>query len=135
MTQQTTAPRHTFRRNERIKSRKAIEALFAGKRDAMTCWPMRVIYLKRELSPDRATADILVSVPKRKLKHAVDRNRVKRVVREAYRLNKHILTDKLEGKGVAVSIAFILLAAELPDTATVMQRVRDALTKIGERLC
>ncbi len=135
MTEQPTAQRHTFKRDERIKSRKAIEALFAGKRDTMTCWPLRVLFQKREQAPGRATVDVLVSVPKRKLKHAVDRNRVKRVVREAYRLNKHILAEKLDGKGFAISIAFVWLAAELPDTHAVMQRVREALTKIGERLC
>ena len=78
--------RYTFPKKEKLKSKKLIEQLFSeGK--SVTAFPLRLIYLKTPLIYD-VKAQTGVSVSKRHFKRAVDRNRIKRLMREAYRLNK-----------------------------------------------
>ena len=78
--------RYTFPKKEKLKSKKLIEQLFSeGK--SVTAFPLRLIYLKTPLNYD-VKAQTGVSVSKRHFKRAVDRNRIKRLMREAYRLNK-----------------------------------------------
>lgn len=76
-------------RHERLAGKKAIERLFkhSGSR-AMIAFPLRVVFAS---APDSSCTRMMVSVPKRLLKRAVDRNRVKRQVREAYRQHKSLL--------------------------------------------
>jgi len=77
----------TFSKAEKLKSKKLIEALFQeGK--SISAYPLRLVYLKTEFE-DNIAAKTGVSVNKRNFKHAVDRNRIKRLMREAFRLNKH----------------------------------------------
>lgn len=74
----------------------------------------------------------MFSVSKRHFKHAVDRNRTKRLIREAYRLNKEILFNQLKEK--SLNIAFIWISDELSDFATVEAKVKNLLQRIGENL-
>ena len=91
----------TFPKEEKLKSRKMIETLFAeGK--SFKKFPIKIFYLKTESEITQAT----FAVPKRNFKLAVSRNRIKRQMREAYRLNKHIVTDK-DGAKFAVLLLFI----------------------------
>jgi len=79
--------RFKFRKKEKLKSRKMIAALFSEGKSA-TKYPVRMIYLESEgLNVSKAA----FSVPKRSFKSAVDRNRFKRLMREAYRLHKNTL--------------------------------------------
>ena len=83
----------TLRKPERLNRKKIIERMFAGGSRSFSLFPLRVVYLP---VPDlEAQAAILVSVSKRRFKRAVKRNRVKRQIREAYRLNKHLLLPAL----------------------------------------
>ncbi|MBY8963372.1 ribonuclease P protein component [Flavobacterium sp. D11R37] len=86
--------RYTYPKSEKLKSRNIIEKMFAeGK--TVSKYPLRLVYVP--LQDD--TEGILkmgVSVSKRNFKRAVDRNYYKRLLREAYRLNKHIITEKLQ---------------------------------------
>lgn len=76
----------TFKKKDKLKSRKLIEKLFdEGK--SVTVFPLRMLYLKTT-HEDGSVIKTGVSVSKRNFKKAVDRNRVKRLLREAYRLNK-----------------------------------------------
>ena len=78
---------------------------------------------------------ILVSVPKRYFKRAVKRNRVKRLLREAYRHNKHILLERLSSvSDRQMLLAFIWIDNRLCDSATVNQRVAGLLERLAERV-
>ncbi len=88
-------PTFTFKKAERLKSRKVIELLFKDGK-SFGAYPLRLVFLKNEEPRSNAPVQFTVSVPKRSFKSAVARNRIKRKVREAWRLNKHWLYEKLE---------------------------------------
>ncbi len=125
---------HTFGKKERIVSKKLIETLFEkGESDACTAFPLKAVYKQIERNEGEAAAQILISVPKKRFKHAVDRNRVKRQVRESYRLNKPIVTDKIAAERQLL-VAFIWLSDKHYPTDEVMRRTTSLLKKIAERL-
>ena len=104
----TTAP--TFKKEERIVSNLLIETLFEkGNSQSLSAYPLRAVYLRTEHREGCAPVQLLISVPKKKFKHAVDRNRVKRQIREAYRKNKAILEGTV-GEEQMLLIAFIWLS-------------------------
>lgn len=76
----------TYSSKEKLKSKKLIEQLFQEGR-SISVFPMRLVYLKTVFD-DGVNIKTGVSVSKRHFKNAVDRNRIKRLLREAYRLNK-----------------------------------------------
>jgi len=84
----------TYPKNERLKSKTTIGLLFSeGK--SVSKYPLRLVYRQAEAGSDEKIK-IGVSVSKKYFKRAVDRNYFKRVLRETYRLNKHLLWDNLE---------------------------------------
>ena len=83
----------TFNKKEKLKSKKIIDQLFT-KGQSVSAYPLRLIYMPTTFS-ENTIAKTGVSVSKRKFKKAVDRNRIKRLLREAYRLNKAIYFNNL----------------------------------------
>ena len=82
---------------------------------------------------DGPKVKVLLSVPKRKLRHAVDRNRAKRQLRETYRLNKPTLVGALSEKQ-ALHLAFMWLSDKPVDTKVIEKKVINLLLRIGEQL-
>lgn len=125
---------HTYlTQKERLNSRILIEKLFAGGSKSFPAFPLRVVYIPVEgnhLPP----VSLLISVPKKRFKRAVKRNRVKRQIREAFRKNKQILTEPLANTGTKLAIAFIWLDNELHASEEVDLKVRKLLQLIAERL-
>lgn len=93
-------------------------------------YPIRVVWSASKT--EEPSLKVLMSAPKKKLKHAVDRNRVKRLLREAYRLQKKPLTDLVAEYGLQVQMAFIWIPNEVLDYPKVERKVADALTKIQQ---
>lgn len=86
--------RFLFPKKERLKSRKIIQALFK-KGQSYAVYPLRLVWLKKtDTADDKPDIQITVSVSKRKFKKAVMRNRIKRQMREAWRLNKPTLKEE-----------------------------------------
>ena len=86
--------RFTYPKNEKLKSQSTIDSLFSiGK--SVSKYPLRLVYVPIALENDEKIK-FGVSVSKKNFKHAVDRNYFKRVLRETYRLNKHLLIDNLD---------------------------------------
>lgn len=130
----SAAERFTLSKEERICSKKLINELFTGNGRSMTAFPLRVVFMKRTIVDDQPRAAMLVSVPKRYFKHAVDRNRVKRQVREAFRRNKTIITQNLTDDHEAVAMAFVWLTDEKFPSSEVENRMVRLLTRISECL-
>ncbi|MFV0541408.1 MAG: ribonuclease P protein component [Aestuariibaculum sp.] len=78
--------RLSFNKKEKLKSKKLIEQLFT-EGQSVSAYPLRLVYLQTTYT-ENIIAKTGVSVSKRNIKNAVDRNRVKRLMREAYRLHK-----------------------------------------------
>ena len=88
-------PDFTFKRAERLKSRKVIEQLFK-QGQSFAQYPLRIVWVEMAEPRSEFPAQFALSVSRKKFKRAVDRNRIRRLVREAYRLNKHVLYGGLE---------------------------------------
>ena len=100
---------YRFRKNERLKSNEKIASLFSTGH-TITAPPLKLFYLEE---PDNAcSVKIAFTVPKKSFKKAVTRNRIKRLLREAYRLNKADYFNNIEG-----NFAFLILylGKEVPD--------------------
>lgn len=102
--------RFTLKQKERLKSRKAIEVLFReGKR--LTRGPVRVLYRSSETAGLR----LGVTVSSRLFPHAAGRNRVKRLLRECWRLQKNPLREQLQNKGTGLDVFLLYTDKKLPD--------------------
>ena len=90
----------SYGKEEKLKSKKLIEALFI-ERQSVAKYPLRLAFKKLEVEDpisEKAELQVAVSVSKKHFKKAVDRNYFKRVLRESYRLNKHLILDQISGK-------------------------------------
>jgi len=126
----------TFTKAERICKQRQMDRLFGGGGGhAMTNYPLRMVYVTAERGHGEPAAQILISVPKRHLKHATERNRVKRQVREAYRHWRHLLADAIEEKHVGgVDIAFVWLSDKMLASDVVGRKVRLLLLRVAEKI-
>lgn len=123
---------HRFPKAEHLRLRNDIDALFSAGAKALTAYPLRVVY--REVNhKEGPKVKVLLSVPKRKLRHAVDRNRAKRQLREAYRLNKPTLLETL-GDKQGLHLAFMWLSDKPVDSKVIEKKVINLLHRIGEQL-
>lgn len=123
-----------FPKKERLDSRKQIEMLFGGgSSQSMAAFPLRVVYIKKERARGDVPVQLLVSVSKRHFKHAVDRNRVKRQIREVYRQNKQLLCDVVP-ETEQVLMALVWLADEHYSTQEVEKRVVKLMQRMVEKL-
>ena len=100
--------RSTLPKNERLSWKRHIDFLFQ-KGASFVAFPLRVIYLPIDKDDSETPVSMLVSVSKKRLKHAVDRNYIKRRVRESYRLRKHDLTHLYSEKNKTLLLAFLYL--------------------------
>ncbi|MBR4783107.1 MAG: ribonuclease P protein component [Bacteroidaceae bacterium] len=124
-----------FRKTERITSRKEIESLFErGKSSAITAMPLRAVYQESRQEEAGVPVKVLVSVSKKRLRHAIDRNRAKRQIREAYRLQHHSLTEALVTRGKQLRLAFIWLSTQPEPSAMVSRSVERILHSITLKL-
>lgn len=98
-------PSNSLSINEKLKSRKVLDALFAEGR-VLHGGPVRLLYLVQPYV-DGFPVKMAVTAPKRAMKFAHDRNRMKRLMREAYRTNKHQLIQYCHLKKIGLAILFI----------------------------
>jgi ribonuclease P protein component len=122
------AKQFTLGKNERLKSRKLIGQLFEQGKKIMVA-PYRVLYL---LSGPVEHPSLVfgVGVSVKNFKKAVDRNRVKRLTREAYRLQKKELEEKIKEGKSQLSVFFIYTGNELPEYDEVYKKIGTALKKM-----
>ena len=133
-------PTYTLGKNERLKSRKAIDQLFTvGK--SFSIFPFKVIYAKtitssanKETDEQRSTTNeqlkCAFSVSKKHFKKAVYRNRIKRLMREAYRLQKMDLQSQLYQSNKNLFVFILYVSKELPDHTLVVLKMNAVLKKL-----
>lgn len=116
---------NTFRKHERLCSRKEIERLFENGSSA-NAFPLKIIFIERNELPE-IPAKTLFVVPKRNFRKAHDRNRLRRRMREAFRQNKQGLYESLKKKGKRLSIALLYNTKKETEYAVIEQALNKLL--------
>lgn len=112
----------TLPRQERLKSRKLIQKVFDRNSPSVSAYPLRAV-LYRSSEEGEHLPQILITVPKRNFKKAVDRNRIKRWIREAYRLQKTPFPG-------TTSLAFLYVGKEQTSFVQVERLMQQVLNKL-----
>jgi ribonuclease P protein component len=116
----------SFKKEERLSSKKVIDRLFS-EGDSFLTFPIKVVFLEIP-NYSKSPLQAAFSVGKRNFKLAVHRNQIKRKIREAYRLNKHILYKELGEKQLA--IFFIFIGKTIPDFKLIEKAMKKAMEKL-----
>lgn len=127
-----TERRYTLSKEERLSWKRHIDRLFTEGR-SFVAFPLRVVYLLSNEEGMPVRASFLVSVPKKRFKRAVKRNRIKRQVREAYRMHKYDLWESLEAKDKRMLIAFLYVDNELHSSVTMEKAMTKAIRILREK--
>lgn len=122
--------KNSLSKEERLFLERDIDELFA-KGKAFLAFPLRVLYLPVERK-ESAAVSFFVSVPKKRIRKAHDRNRVKRLVRECYRVRKHDLVHLFEQKQKTLFIGFVYVGDEVSSFAAIHKAMERAMVKIKE---
>jgi len=120
-----------FKKSEHLCLQKEIDALFAARSGTVRSFPFIAIF--RVVPMEEERAKVLLSVPKRRLRHAVDRNRTKRLLRESYRLNKDAFLAALPAD-VSVHIGFVWQADEVATFDRVERKMREVLAALAQKV-
>lgn len=124
----STLAMYSFTKSERLCNKTLFEELIASK-NSFVKYPYRIV-LKESTQTGEYPARIAISVSKKKFKRAVKRNYIKRLTREAYRLNKPEFYAGLQ-PGKTIDILFIYLDDKLPAYEKTEKAVKNALQKIS----
>ena len=117
----------SFKKGERLSSRKSISSLFkTGK--VIKAYPLRILYAHVE--EGKFPASVAISVPKRLFKNAVDRNLLKRRIREAYRLNKPLFYSWLSKLDQQVILVIQYQHKDILDYHSINAALRKTLEKL-----
>lgn len=118
----------TFSKDERLSSKVLLSELME-KGTSFFVHPFRIKWLSAD-HPGKHAVQMAVSVPKKRFKKAVDRNRVKRMVREAYRLNKQELYDALDAKGLKGLLLLVYSTNTQPDYSDLESKIKLILQRL-----
>ncbi|MBD78814.1 MAG: ribonuclease P protein component [Crocinitomicaceae bacterium] len=118
-------------KRERIKSKIEVDLLFR-EGQSFFCFPFKLVYLLKDIGSEQSRTKLLVSIPKRKFKKAVDRNLIRRRIKEAYRQSKNEL--ELPDKGKELLLSFIYAHDEIRDFNELQKRLALSLHKLNVHL-
>ena len=127
--------RLTLQRAERLRNKIDIEHIFVGENKSFITFPLRVIYIENDaITPShtdiKSNVSFLISVSKKKLHHAVDRNHVKRQIREAWRLRKNSIVDNIKTRNKTLSLAFIYIPNEIVSSQVINKCMDKVVSKL-----
>jgi ribonuclease P protein component len=118
----------SFGKKEKLKSKIVIDSLFA-EGNSVKKYPLRLVYLPLESSSENVNK-VAVSVPKRSFKRAVDRIKLKRLMREAYRKNKYLVTNNLDKN---YALMFIYTGRDIWDYDELFRSSEELLKRFMEQ--
>lgn len=121
-----------FSLKEHLKSKSIIERLYSSGA-SVTAFPLRAVFIELPAESPFTTASILISVAKRRFRHAVDRNLVKRRIREAYRLNKQPFIAALDEQQKKLAVAIIYIDTKHNSTEFLKKKMSKLLSSIIEK--
>lgn len=144
------AIKNTYSKQEKLKSRKALEGLFAGGK-SFSIFPIKVFYtlsettckeedsisdLNKPANGEKAQSNVRssVGVSSRIFKKANDRNKVKRLLREVYRTQKHPLYAAMDQKTKSLDVFFLYIGKELPVFAELKETMEKVLDKLVRKI-
>ena len=120
--------KNTFPLKEHLKSKSVIDNLYANG-TSVTAFPLRAVFIEQPETQE-PTAAILINVAKRRFRHAVDRNLLKRRIREAYRTGKHLFIDTLENNGKKMAVAIMYIDTKPSSTEYIKRKMEKLLNAI-----
>lgn len=123
---------HGFPLKEHLKSKSIIDKLYATGA-SVTAFPLRAVFMELPAESPHTTASILISVAKRRFRHATDRNLVKRRIREAYRLNKQPFIGTLNEENKKIAVAIIYIDTKHNSTEFLKRKMQKLLASIIEK--
>ncbi|CAN5582554.1 ribonuclease P protein component [soil metagenome] len=127
-----TASRHTFTKDERLSSRKLIEKIIA-EGTSIHVSPFRLSWAVTKIKTS-FPAQLAIAVPKRFFKRAVDRNRIKRLIREVYRKNKSGIYTLLQSKEKQCALLIVYNGRKVPEYDEVEKKLLLTLQKFEEAI-
>ena len=124
---------HTFRKEEKLCSQKIMGDLFLSG-NTFLCYPVKIVWKKLDVIPSQFPAQAGFSVSKRLFKHAVGRNRLKRLLRESYRLHKSHLYEMLNLTNSRIALMMVYIAREELPYSKIEPAITKAISRINEQL-
>lgn len=124
---------HTFKKAERLNSKILIEKLFQGA-NSFQSFPFKVLWLVNEKDEVDSSAQILISVPKKKFKSAVQRNKIRRRIKEAYRKKKAELYKFLKTKNRNIALILIYIAPNEIEYKEIEEKINVTLERLEKEI-
>lgn len=104
------------------------------KKESVNAFPLKAFYNLNSSVNDESTCKFGVSVPKKKFKRAVDRNHIKRLVKESIRLNKTLLEQSLYKNKQSIHVMIVCYFEEIPEHSFVEEKINKILDRLAKRL-
>jgi len=124
--------RYTFQKNERLTHKPTINKIFQTKGQRLSAFPLSLIFMECQREED-VPAQILISVPKKRIRRAVQRNLIKRRIRESYRMQKHLLFDSI-GNEKQFALAIVYLPTEPHTYKSINKAVKKLIHDFSTRI-
>lgn len=100
----------------------------------MSISPLKALFIKCVLPTDLTAVQVAFVIKKKRMGRAVDRNRVRRLLREAYRLNKHELYEKVKQANTQLALVIIYQSSEIPTFSEINKKMQTLLKQVAETI-
>ena len=120
---------NSFGKKDRLKGKKVVSKIFENPKHSIGLFPFKAFY---SISASKqGESKFGVSVPKKKFKRAVDRNKIKRLIKEALRLNKTLLNKELSKRNVALHVMILFNGGKIPSYNSVEVKIKEILKRLA----
>ena len=116
-------------KKERLKGKKVVSKIFENPKNSIGLFPFKAFYSFSDSK--QGESKFGVSVPKKKFKRAVDRNKIKRLIKEALRLNKTLLNKELSKRNVALHVMILFNGEKIPSYNSVEVKIKEILKRLA----